>query len=459
MTQATNPDTLLPTAKPLWPRLLVAGLILTTVLGLGYYRKQQQALDVQLGSAQLGELTDSILASGNLVYRTQVALRAELMARVDAVHVSEGDSVKAGQLLLQLDRQSYAASVQQASAQTARTRTEVSMANTRLANLNRQLKRQQQLLARQLIQPELVDNLQNEQQLAVLQLQAAREALQQSEAAEQQARDLLAKTELRSPMDGVIVAVDVKPGETVIPGSAQMIGSDLMTIADTSALLAELRLDEADVHSVSPGQSVKVFAAASPDTALKGTVQSISSSARQLGQSQALAFKVKVLLEPGTLALYPGMSCRAELQTAALSQVLSVPVSALQTAAGTGSSQQQSDKQRQLWLVRDGRAYPQTVEVGLATDTAQQITAGLQGDEQIITGPARVFASLQSGTKVRSSNTETRGAGQQSSDSQNAAAADTGKAADSAANSAANSTANSAEKNTQSSVKDSAGAS
>ncbi len=243
--------------------------------------------------------------------------------------------------------------------------------------------------------------------MALLQQQAAQHQLAQSLAAEKQATDLLAKTELRSPISGVIVAVDVKAGETVIPGSAQMMGSDLMTIADTSALLAELRLDEADVHSVFVGQQVKVFAAAGPDQALSGKVQSISSSARQLGQSQALAFKVKVLLDDVKTALYPGMSCRAELQTAALSQVWSVPVSALQAAPATSAatsaeqSATASNNSRQVWLVRDGRAYPQTVEVGLATDTAQQISQGLTGTEQVITGPARIFASLKEGAKVR----------------------------------------------------------
>lgn len=404
MTDVSNTPATAATATTPWRRLLIAAVILATIAGVTLYRKQHQVLDVQVSPVSKGDLTDSILASGNLVYRTQVALRSELMARVDAVFVQEGDKVAAGQLLLQLDPQSYRASLEQARAQTARARTDIQMAITRRANLDRQLKRQQQIAARGLIQQELLDNLRSEQQLAQLQQQAAEQSLTQSQAAEQQAADLLAKTELRSPISGVIVAVDVKAGETVIPGSAQMMGSDLMTIADTSALLAELRLDEADVHSVHVGQTVQVFAAAAPDKALHGKVQSISSSARQLGQSQALAFKVKVLLADATEALYPGMSCRAELQTAALSQVWSLPVSALQPAPaspGNTSPNAAASPTRQIWLVRDGRAYSQTVEVGLATDTAQQISKGLSGTEQVITGPARVFASLQSGLKVR----------------------------------------------------------
>lgn len=401
MTDVSNAPATAVTATTPWRRLLIAAVILATIAGVTMYRKQTQALDVQVSPVSKGDLTDSILASGNLVYRTQVALRSELMARVDAVFVQEGDKVEAGQLLLQLDPQSYSASLEQARAQTARARTDIQMATTRLQNLERQLKRQQQLANKGLIQQELLDNLRSDQQLALLQQQSAQQQLAQSLAAEKQAADLLAKTELRSPISGVIVAVDVKAGETVIPGSAQMMGSDLMTIADTSALLAELRLDEADVHSVHVGQNVKVFAAAAPDKALSGKVQSISSSARQLGQSQALAFKVKVLLENAEGSLYPGMSCRAELQTAAMSQVWSVPVSALQSFPAGAVETSNSTNSRQIWLVRDSRAYPQQVEVGLATDTAQQISKGLAGTEQVITGPARVFASLQAGSKVR----------------------------------------------------------
>lgn len=401
MTDVSNTPATAAAATTPWRRLLIAAVILATIAGVTMYRKQSQALDVQVSAVTKGDLTDSILASGNLVYRTQVALRSELMARVDAVFVQEGDKVEAGQLLLQLDPQSYRASLEQARAQTARARTDIQMATTRLKNIERQLKRQQQLANKGLIQQELLDNLRSEQLLAQLAQQSAEQQLAQSLAAEKQAADLLAKTELRSPISGVIVAVDVKAGETVIPGSAQMMGSDLMTIADTSALLAELRLDEADVHSVFTGQSVKVFAAAAPDNALSGKVQSISSSARQLGQSQALAFKVKVLLENAEGSLYPGMSCRAELQTAALSQVWSVPVSALQSLPAGTAAAPNSANSKQVWLVRDGRAYPQTVEVGLATDTAQQISQGLTGTEQVITGPARIFTSLQAGAKVR----------------------------------------------------------
>ena len=184
MTDVSNTPSTAAAATTPWRRLLVAALILATIAGVTMYRKQSQALDVQVSPVTKGDLTDSILASGNLVYRTQVALRSELMARVDAVFVQEGDKVEAGQLLLQLDPQSYSASLEQARAQTARARTDIQMASTRLKNVERQLKRQQQLASKGLIQQELLDNLQSEQQLALLQQQAAQQQLAQSLAAE-----------------------------------------------------------------------------------------------------------------------------------------------------------------------------------------------------------------------------------------------------------------------------------
>ena len=90
--------------------------------------------------------------------------------------------------------------------------------------------------------------------------------MQQSQAQQQQVIETLAKTEFRAPIDGVMVSVDVKAGETVIPGTINIIGSDLMTLADTSAILAELRVDEADIHAIKLGQAATVFAAAAPET-------------------------------------------------------------------------------------------------------------------------------------------------------------------------------------------------
>lgn len=374
---------------------LTKALLLLTVLGglvaFKMFKDQRQQTLVQLSAVQQGALSDSILASGNLVYNTQIQFRSELMGRVQQVLVTEGQPVQKGQLLMQLDPASYQAELTQIEAVVAKAKVAILSAQAELTNLVRQLSRQQRLLSQRLVQQETVDLLASQVEVAKINVEAATLQLQQSQAQQQQVIETLAKTEFRAPIDGVMVSVDVKAGETVIPGTINIIGSDLMTLADTSAILAELRVDEADIHAIKLGQAATVFAAAAPETALTGKVLSIGSSARLLGSSQALSFRVKVLLDSATITLYPGMSCRAELITQTLENKMNVPVAAVQ-----------KDVQGHfVWVEKAGIAEQIRVKVGLATDTSQVISQGLTGDEQVIVGPARTLLSLKAGQKVK----------------------------------------------------------
>lgn len=374
---------------------LTKALLLLTVLGglvaFKVFKDQRQLTPVQLSAVQQGALSDSILASGNLVYNTQIQFRSELMGRVQQVLVTEGQPVQKGQLLMQLDPASYQAELTQIEAVVAKAKVAILSAQAELTNLERQLSRQQRLLSQRLVQQETVDLLASQVEVAKINVEAATLQLQQSQAQQQQVIETLAKTEFRAPIDGVMVSVDVKAGETVISGTINIIGSDLMTLADTSAILAELRVDEADIHAIKLGQAATVFAAAAPETALTGKVLSIGSSARLLGSSQALSFRVKVLLDNATITLYPGMSCRAELITQTLENKMNVPVAAVQKDA----------QGHFVWVEKAGIAEQIRVKVGLATDTSQVISQGLTGDEQVIVGPARTLLSLKAGQKVK----------------------------------------------------------
>jgi HlyD family secretion protein len=380
-------------------KIILLVLVFAAVLALQHYRSKAQLLEVNVAAVTLGQLDDSILASGNLVYNTQIQIRSELTGRVAAVLVEEGQQVEKDQLLLKLDPTAYQAEVTKAEAMVARSRIEISSHQARLENLQRQLNRQQQLLQRKLVQVETVDLLQSEVRLAQIEIKASQQQLAQSIASLAMAQDALNKTEFRAPIAGLLVSVDVKVGETVIPGTTNIIGSDLMTLADQSAILAELRVDEADINAISLGQSATVFAASNPNQAIAGKVIAIGSSARLLGQSQALSFRVKVLLEQAILQLKPGISCRAELLTQRLANTLSVPVAAIQKS--TLSAGQTDSKPYFVWTVQDGKAVKVRVEPGLATDTAQAVLSGLSEGQQVITGPARTMASLSEGSKVK----------------------------------------------------------
>jgi HlyD family secretion protein len=369
--------------------LIVAGF--AALIAFSQYRSAKQQLEVNVAKASIGQLDDSILASGNLVYNTQIQIRSELTGRVAEVLVEEGQQVEKDQLLLRLDPTAYQAEVTKAQAVVNRSTIEIQSTEAALANLQRQLDRQQQLLQKKLVQLETVDLLKSEVKIAQIAITAAKAQLTQSSASLLMAQDALRKTEFRAPIAGLLVSVDVKPGETVIPGTTNIIGSDLMTLADPSAILAELRVDEADINAITPGQTATVYAASNTNQAISGKVIAIGSSARLLGQSQALSFRVKVLLDQTIAGLRPGISCRAELLTARLENTLSVPLAAVQ----------KKDQQSFVWTIKDGTASKTVVKTGLATDTAQAIVEGLSEGQQVITGPARVVSGLVDGSKVK----------------------------------------------------------
>lgn len=366
---------------------VIAGLVLFAgLLGISHYRSNRQQLTVDVASVTQGTLVDSTLASGNLVYQRQIKLTSELIGRVVHVAVHEGQQVKQGDLLLELDAVSYQLDHDKAQANVQVQQQLLAQAQTQLARAEQQLARLQQLVSRKLQGQDGLDAQRSERDLAQLRVNAAQASLQQANATLAQTADLLRKSRFIAPMDGVVISVDVEPGETVIPGTTNLPGSDLLTLADTRALLAELRVDEADIAQVHIGQRANIFAAVAPEQAFRGKVVSIASSARQQGQSQALTFTVKVQLDAPDARLFPGMSCRAELTNQQLDQSLLIPASALQN--------------NQVWRIVQGKAQPVTVTTGVTSDTHVQVLTGVAVGDQIIAGPGRIFHQLKAGMAV-----------------------------------------------------------
>lgn len=370
--------------------LLVIVAVLVGLISLSQYRKQQQTTSVTTALVSEGALADSILASGNLEFNTQIQIRSEVTGRVLEVLAEEGDVVTKGQILMRLDDTAFAADVNRTRAMVQSQQIDIARAKAQLADLQRQFSRQQQLYSSGLIQQETIDSLQSQLDIAGINVRAAEAALQQGLATLAMAEDNLSKTVYRAPIAGLLATVDIKPGETVIAGSTNIIGSPLMTLADPSAILAELRVDEADIANVHIGQQAEIYAAAYPHQAIKGEVIQIATSARYLNQSQSLSFRVKVLLQPEDIALFPGMSCRAEIIMSQKQQSIQVPIAAIQ----------QSEKQYYVWKVVDEQAVKQPVTLGMATDIAQEVVTGLQAGDEVIVGPARTMLGLAEGRRL-----------------------------------------------------------
>jgi len=315
--------------------------------------------------------------------------------------VEEADQVAKGERVITLDPRSYQAQVEQAEARVRIQQIAIERQRLLIENLEERFKRQQALFKSKLVDEDSFDVLENELSLARVDLRSLQESLSQARAALDQSEELLDKTRIRSPIDGIVIQIDVKVGETVIAGTTNIPGSTMMVIADPSETLTEVQVDEADIAQVLEGQKADIFSAAYPDTPLSGTVQSIASVARQTQGQQNLSFLVKILLdEQDTMAIRPGMSVRADIYTQTSEESLAVPVQAVLYDEGLDEDAGSSEDQPYVYVIDAGKALRKDVKTGISSDSDQEILEGLEEGEPVITGPFRVLRHLNAGDEV-----------------------------------------------------------
>jgi HlyD family secretion protein len=374
-------------------KIIILIAIISAVAAMVIWKKTSNGHESLLVSSEqviVEVLSDSILASGNLIFNTQIQIRSEVTGIVTQVMVEEGEYVEKNQILMQLDQTAFAADVANYQAAVNAQKIQIEFVTEQLREVQRQFSVKTKLYQQKLVGFDDLQQFKSQVNVAVIKVKAAQERLNQNIATLAFAQDRLDKTTFRASMPGLIAAVDVKPGETVIAGTTNIVGSALMTLADPKTILAELRVDEADIASVKPGMNVEVFAAANPKQALNGDVISIGTSARSSRQGLGLYFRVKVLIKESQ-QLYPGMSCRAEIITAQSEKSLSVPIASIL----------KDDTKNYVWMIENNKAKKQIVEVGMATDTRQQITTGLSIDAIVVTGPSRVVSKIEDGSSLR----------------------------------------------------------
>ena len=359
------------------------------------------AKQVEVQKVELKPIKSSILASGTLAFREQVQLRSEVIGQVTELHVEEADRVKKDDLLITLDPKNYQAQVEQAEARVRIQRIAIERQRLLIKTLTDRFARQQAMFAKNLVDEDSYEAVESELALAKVDLRSLQESLAQASAALDQSEDLLSKTRIRSPIDGVAIQVDIKVGETVIAGTTNIPGSTMMVIADPSETLTEVQVDEADIAQVREGQNADIFTAAFPDTPLSGTIQSIATVARQSPGQASLSFLVKILLdEQDTMIIRPGMSVRADIYTQSSEATLAVPVQAVLYDEDTGEEDEGKKEQTYVFVMIDGKAVRKDVEVGISSDSDQEIKSGLEEDEIVISGPFRVLRHLNDGEEV-----------------------------------------------------------
>src|SRR5437868_2429220 len=354
-----------------WKKIAIATgvvILLLAVVGFTVHQSRKNVVTVQTGKAQRLDLASVVSASGEIKPKTYVNIGANAFGKITKLHVKEGDRVRKGQLLAQLENVQSAADVSatQASLDVAGTDAVAADAGMRtaMADLNRakadaertklDWDRAQGLYKEALIAKSEYDNRKNawesaeaglaQAQARLAQMKAQKDSadrrISQSRANLTRVSDVLRKTTYAAPFDGMITNLPVREGETVVIGIQNSPGSTLMSIADMSVITAEVKVDETDIVNVKLGQPAEVTIDAIPKKNFKGVVTEIGNNAivrstglatsQQTSASQeAKDFKVVVTLQEPPENLRPGLSATAKVTTAVRNNVLSIPIQAL----------------------------------------------------------------------------------------------------------------------------------
>ncbi len=385
-------------------KILIFAVLAVLLVGLPLISKFTGGIDakqVEIQKVEYKLIKSSILASGTLAFREQVQLRSEVIGQVTELHVEEADKVAKGDLVITLDPKSYQAQVEQAEARVRIQQIAIERQRLLIKTLADRFERQRTMFAKNLVDQDSYEALESQLALAKVDARSLRESLAQASAALDQSEELLSKTRIRSPINGVVIQIDIKVGETVIAGTTNIPGSTMMVIADPSETLTEVQVDEADIAQVLEGQNADIFAAAYPDTPLAGVIQSIASVARKEPGQASLSFLVKILLdEQDSMIIRPGMSVRADIYTQSSEEALAVPVQAVLFDEESEEDDAGKEEQTYVFVMEDGKAVRKDVEVGISSDSDQEITAGLEEGEVIIFGPFRILKHLNDGEAV-----------------------------------------------------------
>lgn len=348
-------------------------------------------------------LTPTVLASGTLTYESQVTLAPEVTGRVKEILVEEGDQVTIDQLLMRLDPKAPLAAIEQSKAQVRQARLTIERRQVDYDAQVTKVKRFEALKATGMVDVNSLDALVSARDLAEVDLRTSREQLSQAQAQLAQAEEALAKTEIRSPLNGKVTAIYVKVGQTAVPSFSGIAGSTLVDVADTTSIDAEINVDETDIARVKVGAQARVVPAAFPDKTLDGTVDQVAIAPRQLLGAQNKSYPVRIRLANTTgVIFHPGMSCRAEVLTGMEGdvKVLAVPVGALRYEDNPDKSSQAEKSVASVFVYEAGKAVKRPVTTGTADDSHIAIVSGLKEGEQVVVGPAKTLLFLLDGEKL-----------------------------------------------------------
>jgi RND family efflux transporter, MFP subunit len=411
-----------------WSIATILVVLVVGVIVLGAAKRGNKAVDVREEMVQKRDLVASVTASGKVEPRVKVDVASDVSGRIVRLAVKEGEVVRKGQFLLQIDPSTYQAEVQRAQAAVASARADMARAKANLEQSQSALQRSEAIRKSNptLVSDEQLEQLRTTVDVNQALFNSASHMVDQSVAALRNSQSNLAKTTINAPLSGKVTRLNVEQGETAVPGTFNKDAALLLTISNMDTLQTTVRVDETDVARIALGDSAVVQIDAFPDTTFMGRVVEIANSSIQnpaaagsQGTDQAVDYEVKVMLLNPPPDTRPDFSATAKVITATRKQVLSIPIIALtvreheanpggdsaQLALGKRPVKQvgQKDVEGVFVVGSDNKVTFLPVEIGIAGEDYFEVVSGLKGGETIVAGSYQAIRELKEGALVRDS--------------------------------------------------------
>jgi HlyD family secretion protein len=449
------------TKKKILIAVLVVVVISSTV-GYSIVARNRGVIAVQSGRVVRQDLTQTVSANGEIKPKKYVNVSSNMMGRIVHMPVKEGDRVRNGDLLVQLESiqseadvkaaeasldaaqaevEGMSASIRSADAAVTSAKADITRSEADLVRAKQAFDRSEQMNKEGLIAKDAFEKAKADYEIAQASLNSAKARLAQAEAQSAQvlkqrdstithiaqqragltrARDQFSKTTIRSTLDGIITYLPVNEGEIAIVGVQNSAGTVLMTIADMSVITAEVKVDETDIVNVKLGQEARIKVDALGDKILMGHVSEVGNSAltRSSGTTsttsgtsqEAKDFKVVVTLDDPPQQLRPGLSTTATIVTATRQHVLTVPIQALtirefdadaEAIKNDATKSKKKIEKEGVFTLKNGIALFRQVKTGITGTTDIEVLDGVAENDDIVSGPYQVLRTLKDNTRIK----------------------------------------------------------
>jgi HlyD family secretion protein len=415
-----------------------AGAVLLLIAALIVAGKREKPIPVTTEKAVRRTILQTVSATGKVQPETEVKISPEVAGEIIELPVEDGMQVKKGDLLLKIKPDSYKALLEQQEAAISAAKATNLQQKATMLKTEHDLRRSKDLFEKKLISDQEYNAAEAASDVAKNTYESSLHEIERAQASSSQARDQLSKTTIYSPMDGTVTILNSKLGERLV-ATNQFAGTDVMRVADLSHMQAVVDVNENDVVNVKLGDKANIKIDAYGDRKFKGVVQQIANTGKTTGtgtQEEVTNFEVKIRVDNHDVALRPGLSCTADIETNMIKDAVAVPMQSVTIRTGdTNFSPEEIEKQKQKVAARDkddnkaelsndrlekqaqkeereklakvvfvkngNKAQMVKVTTGIADDSYMEIKSGIKPGDEVISGSySAISRKLKEGAKV-----------------------------------------------------------